>query len=482
MVFSSLVFLFVFLPLALAAYFLAPRKSARNLVLVLMSLLFYAWGEGGFVFFLLALVGANYAIALAMRRLPKSRGRKAIFIAGITLNVVVLLLFKYSAFFVANMNVLLAKLSVRAIHYNAHRLRFRLGISFFTFHELSYLIDVYRGTAPAETNPIDSVLYILLFPQLIAGPIVRYHQIAAQIKERTVGSEDFVAGIRRFIVGLGKKCLIGNNLGRPVDLIFAYSPDLTRAMAWYGALLYGLQIYFDFSGYSDMAIGLARMFGFRFPENFNYPYVSRSITEFWARWHISLSTWFRDYLYIPLLVRTRYTLLKDCLCIVLVFLLCGFWHGASWSFVAWGLYYGVFLAIERAGLSRLLNRIGPLAHLYALAVIMAGWVLFRAKDLAAARIYLRLMFGHNTLTAMNPYVLHYCANSEVLAIVAVGLLACLPIIPWIREHEKTIGPALPRPLVFGWQSASFVALAAIAVFSVASLASGTYNPFIYFQF
>ena len=360
MVFASPFFLFLFLPLTLAAYALVPR-GAKNAVLLVASFGFYVWGEGAYVALVLGSVLANWAFGLAISdAADPAAGRRWLAIA-VTANLATLAVFKYGNFAFANVNALAPVLGVPPVSVGAIALP--LGISFFTFHAISYVVDVYKNNARAERRLSDFALYIMLFPQLIAGPIIRWRDIAAQLGQHEQRQADVAYGVRRFVLGLGKKVLIANTLGQVADKIFNLpGGDLTTPLAWLGLACYTLQIYFDFSGYSDMAIGLMRMFGFRVLENFNYPYVARSIREFWRRWHISLSNWFRDYLYLPLGGNRRGTR-RAYVNLVVVFVLCGLWHGASWPFVIWGMWHGLFLVAERAGVDRVLSRIGPLAHL-----------------------------------------------------------------------------------------------------------------------
>src|SRR3984885_2963708 len=344
MVFCSLIFLFAFLPIVLAGYFLLRTTFTRNIFLLLASLCFYAWGEIRFVWIMLASIVANYVLAMLIEDSKTEDKKKLLLALTVAVNLGILGFFKYSGWIVQNLNNVLTSLNHAPIVFKGVALP--LGISFFTFHALSYVIDVYRKQAKAQRNPVNLALYISLFPQLVAGPIIRYHDVCDQLIARTVNVDKFAEGVRRFVTGLGKKMLIANMVAGPADKIFALSAtQITPELAWLGALCYTLQIYFDFSGYSDMAIGLGLMFGFRFLENFNFPYVSRSITEFWRRWHISLSTWFRDYLYIPL-GGNRVPPWRVYTNLVIVFFLCGLWHGASLNFIIWGLLHGLFLALE----------------------------------------------------------------------------------------------------------------------------------------
>ncbi len=361
MLFSAATFLFLFLPVLLLLYFLCPRRL-RNLLLLTASLLFYVWGEKTYVFVLLASIAVNYTLGLWLDGLRTARGRRLAIALAVFANLGLLATFKYAVFLLQNCNVALAALHLAPLP--VPNIHLPLGISFFTFHALSYVIDVYRGEVRALKDPIAFALYISFFPQSIAGPIVRYSDLATQLVRRRFFRAGFAEGVRRFIFGLSKKMLIANTLALPADAIFGLPPEgLSAGLAWLGITCYTLQIYFDFSGYSDMAIGLARMFGFDFKENFNYPYVSRSVTEFWRRWHMSLSSWFRDYLYIPLGGNRRGTI-HTYFNLLAVFFLCGLWHGASWAFVGWGLYHGGFLVLERtrpgAGSTRRRRRCGTL--------------------------------------------------------------------------------------------------------------------------
>jgi alginate O-acetyltransferase complex protein AlgI len=391
-------FLFLFLPVLLALYFLPtlkgsaygkrPHAGYANVLLLAASVLFYARGGGAFTWLMLGSIAFNYVMAIAVAR-DRSRAWLA---AAIAVNLGVLAVFKYANFFAENVNALLTAFHVGS--FAVPHVLLPIGISFYTFHAISYVVDVYRGDATAQKSPVHAALYLLLFPQLIAGPIIRYREIADQLARRVVRIDDFAEGARRFIVGLGKKVLIANNVATAADGIFALAPsELTAAHAWLGIVCYTLQIYFDFSGYSDMAIGLGRMFGFRFPENFRWPYIADTVQDFWRRWHMSLSSWFRDYLYVPL-GGNRASKRRMYFNLVLVFFLCGLWHGASWSFVVWGLYHGTFLVVERLGLAGVVRRFpAPVRHAYLLVVVMIGWVFFRADTLQHAVAYLGAMAG-----------------------------------------------------------------------------------------
>jgi alginate O-acetyltransferase complex protein AlgI len=474
MVFSSPIFLFLFLPLVLALHAATPAR-ARNALLLFASLVFYAWGEGFFVGVMLASIVLNYGIGLLLDSYRGRRPARWWLALGIGANLALLGAYKYANFAVENLNHLLAWRHLPPVAWDPVHLP--IGISFFTFQAMSYLVDVQRRDAPARHNPLHVALYIAMFPQLIAGPIVRYRQVADQLVRRVVTLEGFHAGARRFVVGLGKKMLLANPLGAAADRILAIPQDgLTAGLAWTGIACYTLQIYFDFSGYSDMAIGLGRMFGFRFPENFNYPYISGSIREFWRRWHMTLSSWFRDYLYIPL-GGNRIGPWRTHLNLLTVFFLCGLWHGASWNFVIWGLLHGAFLVLERGPFgARLARAWAPVRHLYALAVVMVGWVFFRLESLPEALGYLRVMAGLGTGTG-TVYHLDLYLDPEVLLALGAGIVGSMPVVPrlaaWVEARA-------------GWRPAADAlgqaALLVVLVLSACGLAAGTYNPFIYFRF
>lgn len=485
MVFSSSVFLFLFLPVLLVLHWLSPRPL-RNLLLLTASLLFYLWGEKEYIIVLLASIALNYALGLWMDRPATLPGRRRVVALAVVLNLGLLAAFKYADFLIDNLNVACALLQLPALP--IPRIHLPLGISFFTFHALSYVIDIYRGEVRPMKNPITFALYISFFPQSIAGPIVRYRDLAGQLVQRTIGSAEFAEGVRRFIFGLAKKMLIANTLAGPADAIFQMPLDsLTRGLVWLGTVCYTLQIYFDFSGYSDMAIGLARMFGFTFRENFNYPYISCSITEFWRRWHLSLSTWFRDYLYIPLGGNRRGSW-RTYANLLTVFFLCGLWHGASWTFIVWGLYHGGFLVLERLGLGRLLEKVpAPLRLAYTLFVVMIGWVFFRAADIFHALVYLVVLSGLAAGNGVTYSPAVYLDSDVVLALIA-GILCSTPLLPLLQRFPTSrIGAALKRKgLTSIWEvvscTVSLAMQATLLLASAAMLASGTHNPFIYFRF
>jgi alginate O-acetyltransferase complex protein AlgI len=477
MVFASPIFLFGFLPLVLAAYFLLPRRWG-NTVLLVASIAFYVWGEGTYVVVVLGSVAFNWVVGgrLDAADAASRRGWLALGVGG---NLVLLAIFKYANFAVANFDA-----AARALHWGTVALAaipLPLGISFFTFHSISYQIDISRANASAQRRMSLFALYILLFPQLIAGPIIRYKDIAAQIAQRERRFADFAEGTRRLILGLGKKVLIANTLGSVADRVFSIAPsELNAPAAWLGLICYALQIYFDFSGYSDMAIGLMRMFGFHVLENFNYPYISQSIREFWQRWHISLSNFFRDYLYIPL-GGNRRGKLRGYVNLVIVFLLCGLWHGASWTFILWGVWHGVFLIVERAGLNNALERAGrPLRHAYALAAVLGGWVLFRCESLAHAGAFYAALGGQGAATELKYPLLMYL-DPLVAATLVVAVIGAMPAGRALATTVDRYAPSR-RSLAAAGFAAEWLWLAAVLTASCAYLAAGTYNPFIYFRF
>jgi alginate O-acetyltransferase complex protein AlgI len=474
MLFTEPAFLFVFLPALLGAYFLVPHRW-RNLLLTLASLVFYCLGERHFFPILVASIAANYVLAIWIEKARATRWSGAVLALGITSDLALLLVFKYAGWLVENVDRVLASAHLPAFTIPAIALP--LGISFFTFHKISYKVDVYRGVTPAQRNPITLALYILFFPQLIAGPIVRYHEISDQLGRRTITRSDLALGIRRIIIGLSKKVLIANSVALAADRIFDVPTSaLGPAICWAGIVCYTLQIYFDFSGYSDMAIGLARLFGFRFPENFEHPYASMSITEFWRRWHMSLSRWFRDYLYVPL-GGNRFGTKRTYLNLVIIFTLCGLWHGASWVFLAWGLFHGLFLVLERVAVGRYLLTIPPvLRRCYTIVVVMVGWVFFRAGSLEQASTWLRAMAGHRGPRA-SEYPVSLFLDPWVVASIAVGIVASFPIANLVIPRGLSPPPFAPEARL-----ASVCGLLVLLSLSLVLIAAGTYSPFLYFRF
>ena len=483
MVFSSPLFLFLFLPAVLTAYLLLPRLGAKNSYLLLVSLLFYAWGEVGFILLLLGSTLANYFLGLWVDRASDPARRRQAVVVAVVINVGLLAFFKYADFAVSTLNPLLVSLGMGALP--PPRIPLPIGISFFTFHALSYVIDVYRRKWPAARDPREVALYIFFFPQLVAGPILRWSAIAPQLARRVVSRDQFAEGIRRFVGGLAKKMIIANAVAIPADQIFGLgSGELSTPVAWFGIVCYSLQIYFDFSGYSDMAVGLGKMFGFQFLENFNFPYLAQSIRDFWRRWHISLSTWFRDYLYIPL-GGNRVSEGRSYVNLLLVFFLCGLWHGASWTFVVWGLFHGAFLVLERTRFGGVLDALPrPLRHLYAVFVFMMGWVLFRADTFAGAERYFAALFGLGEGTTVQP--LGRYATRQALAAVVVGILFSGPLWNWLKGQGSILASRWPGRAEQALRGAGaiveIVLVVAALLVSCAWLAGGTYNPFIYFRF
>ena len=471
MVFSSISFLFVFLPLLLAVYFLLPARlrEGRNLVLLLFSLFFYGYGGPRFLLLMLLSIAVNYAGGLLA---APDRRRRRLWTGLVTaVNLGLLGWFKYAGFLGANLNRIWTGLPVPEV-------ALPIGISFFTFQGLSYVLDVYRGEAAAERNPLRVALYISLFPQLVAGPIVRYTTVADEIRNRRETLDAFTDGAVRFLFGLGKKMLLANQLGLLADQVYATRPEfLTTALAWLGAAAYTGQIYFDFSGYSDMAIGLGQMFGFHFLENFNYPYLSQSVTEFWRRWHISLSTWFRDYLYIPL-GGNRCAHWKHIRNILVVWALTGLWHGAAWNFLCWGLYFGLLLLGEKYGWGRILERApAALRHLYAMVLIVVSWVLFRAGTLDYAVRFLQAMAGFAQGGLTDGRTTYYLLEFRWELLLAIP--ASMPVKSWLQNWlESKSGTAAQALLAWGPK------LIALGMFGLSflRLVSSSFNPFIYFRF
>ncbi len=476
MVFSSPIFLFLFLPVVLTGYFLLPGLRLKNLWLLGFSVLFYAWGEPVFIFLALISTLINYYLGRWVDRTEDPARRKFAVGLAVALNIGLLAVFKYTNFVADSLSALLARFEFDPPA--MPRILLPIGISFFTFHALSYVIDIYRRKWPSARSPADVALYIFFFPQLIAGPILRWNAIAPQLANRGVTALDFAEGIRRFVGGLVKKMVIANVVALPADQIFALpGNELTPALAWFGALCYALQIYFDFSGYSDMAVGLGKMFGFKFLENFNFPYIAQSIQDFWRRWHISLSTWFRDYLYIPL-GGNRCSEGRNYLNLVTVFFLCGLWHGASWTFVVWGLYHGIFLVLERTRFGRFMEWLPrPFRHLYALLVVVIGWVLFRAETFPQAVAFLSAMVGCGAHDAAQP-VDRFMSN-QLLWAISLGIVFATPIWTcfriWLEESA-------PQWLLTASLILEVVLLVALMLVAAAWLAGDTYNPFIYYRF
>lgn len=463
MVFSSTIFLCVYLPAVLGLYYICPEKL-RNGFLLFASLVFYAWGEPVYVLLMVFSIAVNYVFGLLMEK--KAEKKKLWLIISVIIDLGLLCLFKYTDFIIENIN------GAFDAGLDLLKLALPIGISFYTFQAMSYTIDVYRGNVKAQKNIVDFGMYITMFPQLIAGPIVRYTDVEAQLKNRRVSAKDFSDGISRFIVGLGKKVLLANQIGALWSEVYALGGNTSALMAWVGAFAFSFQIYFDFSGYSDMAIGLGKMFGFRFPENFRYPYEADSITDFWRRWHITLSTWFKEYLYIPL-GGNRRGLKRQALNLLIVWGLTGLWHGAGWNFLVWGLYYFVILFIEKLFLLKWLDKAPKFVrHIYALVLIVIGWVIFACDDVTVLLPYLGSLFGANgALGGMDVY---YLATRAVLFVIL-----CIASTHFPKAVCTLAGEKLGEKSAFTLRA---VFLLALLVLSFAFLIGDSYNPFLYFRF
>ena len=462
MIFSSIPFLYYFLPVVLLVYGLTPRKG-KNAVLLLFSLVFYGWGEPKYLAVMLVCTALGYGFGLALGRAGRPGVRKALLAASVLSSLSFLVYFKYADFFLSNFNALTGA-SLPLL-----QMTLPVGISFYTFQILSYTVDVYRGEAQVQKNPIDLACYVTMFPQLIAGPIVRYTDVAEQLKQR--GRGDFQKGASRFLVGLGKKILFANLLGE-VCAAWRGTQDGSVLFSWLYAVSYTLHIYFDFSGYSDMAIGLGALLGFRFPENFNYPYIAASVTEFWRRWHMTLSRWFRDYVYIPL-GGNRKGMGKQLRNILIVWLLTGFWHGAAWNFLCWGLYFAALLILEKLVLLRFLEKHRIFGHVYLLLAVVFGFVLFDAATLSGAWDCIRGMLGLEGLpiaSAEGAYLLK--SNALLLILAALGATPLPKRIAKVLEARCPKAAALLHP----------AALCALLLICTAYLVDGSYNPFLYFRF
>lgn len=466
MIFSSSIFIFIFLPLVVFVYYISSKKI-RNNILLIASLFFYAWGGLSYLKILIVSILVNYLFGILIDKAKDKINLKRCFLLlGIILNLLLLFYYKYYDFFVSNVNTLFNySLSIKNIV-------LPIGISFFTFQGMSYIIDIYRNDAKVNKNIFSVALYIALFPQLVAGPIIKYKDINNQINFRKESIEFFSYGINRFVVGLSKKVIISDILGAMADNIFNLSTTgIDMTTAWIGAICYTFQIYFDFSGYSDMAIGLGYLFGFQFPENFNYPYISKSITEFWRRWHISLSTWFREYLYIPLGGNRKGNVYLN---LFIVFLVTGLWHGASWSFIVWGLWHGFFMIIERLIKNKMWYKKIPsfIKLVSTMLIVIVGWVLFRASSLKAALEYLSIMFGLIKFKDMT-FTYQYFINKKFIFWVIIAIIGSTPIISKVSHRYKN------NKL---FQLISMIIISILFIVSMIFIINSTYSPFIYFQF
>lgn len=479
MIFSSLIFMWIFLPVIfiLSRFIRSPRY--QNILLLAASLFFYAWGEPSYFLLLLVSVMINYVIGIAIGDRPSedasSRAalrRKSLLILGIIADLGILGYFKYSNFFLNTLDHMLPGITLPRTS-----IALPLGISFFTFQELSYLIDLYRGRFSAQKNPVDFALYVTFFPKLIQGPIVMYRDFEKELHERIQTNEKTAEGIRRFIYGLGKKVLIADVIGISADKLFAMDPSaMTPLAAWCAAFFYTMQIYYDFSGYSDMAVGLGKMFGFTITENFNYPYLSVSIRDFWRRWHITLGTWFREFLYIPL-GGNRKGKVRTYINLLIVFAATGLWHGASWNFIGWGLYHGFFIVIERMGFDRFLKKHKIFSHVYAFFVVMIGWVFFRTGSVPASVSLIKKMFDIRSVSVITSLEMSKMINSRTIVTVIAAAAGC-GIIQSIFTKTK-LAAAGER---FRHSIPEALFCCCILLLSVAALAGSTSNSFIYFKF
>ncbi len=466
MLFSSIPFLYYFLPSVLILYFIAPKRL-KNTVLLISSLVFYGWGEPKYVVLMIASIVIGYFSGILIEAFSQKNASKIVLGISVAVNLGFLGYFKYADFFIENFNAITG-LSVPLL-----RIALPIGISFYTFQILSYTIDVYRKNAKAQKNIINLACYITMFPQLIAGPIVRYSDIAKQLEERTHSFENFSKGIRRFILGLGKKILIANSLGELCD-IFKASDDKSILFYWLYAIAFGLHVYFDFSGYSDMAIGLGRIFGLKFCENYNYPYISKSGTEFWRRWHMSLGTWFRDYVYIPL-GGNRVSKPKWFFNIFVVWFLTGFWHGADWNFIIWGLFFAILLIAEKVFLLKYLNKSKVLSRIYTLVAVGISFVIFNATDMKEAFSYIGGMFGAGKVPLVSTEFFYYLKNFAVTLV--IGIIGATPIVK--RTVEKIFESSKISRFIWVLEPIGLVVLLAIMT---AYLVDGSFNPFLYFRF
>ena len=470
MIFSSIFFLFVFLPITLFLYYVVPWKF-KNFMLLLCSLIFYAWGEPVYVFLMLFSIVFNYLSGIEIDGYRQNENTKMLrysFWFTVIVNLAILGFFKYYGFLVNNLNAILP------FEIPYRELSLPIGISFYTFQTLSYIIDVYKGVVPVQKNFVSFGAYVTMFPQLIAGPIVRYTDVDAQLSKRTHSLYKFGQGVSWFLRGLGKKVLLANNIGMTYDAIAAILPaERSVLTAWIGCIAYAMQIYFDFGGYSDMAIGLGKMFGFEFIKNFDYPYISKSVTEFWRRWHISLGTWFREYVYIPL-GGNRVSKAKHIRNILIVWMLTGFWHGAAWNFMLWGLYYGLLLLAEKLFLAPKLERLPQkVQQTYCFILVLFGWVLFFSPTLKDAFVYIGNMFGIGGSGFIDSTGLYYLTSNLILLVICA-----LCSTPWLwKKFRRFTLQKGKYPSV-----AAAVVYTAIFILSIAYLVNATYNPFLYFRF
>ena len=476
MVFSGIPFLYYFLPCVLLAYFVVP-KPFRNFVLLLFSLLFYAWGEPVYVFLMLFSIVFGYVTGILLEKSMEKEWHlltpRRVLTGSIVVFAGLFVFIKYTDFFISNIN------GLTGADIPLLKIALPIGISFYTFQIISYLVDVYRKDVPAQKNFISLAAYVSMFPQLIAGPIVRYKDVSEQLKERSTTWEMAEAGITRFIIGLSKKILIANELGELCNL-FRDSQDKSVLFYWLYAIAFMLHIYFDFSGYSDMAIGLGKLFGFTFPENFNYPYIAGSITDFWRRWHMTLGSWFRDYVYIPL-GGNRVPKTKWFRNIFVVWMFTGIWHGAAWNFLFWGLYFAVLLIIEKWGLLKRLEKSGWFKYAYTLFFVLISFVIFNAPDMWTAFQDIGRLFGAGELPFASTEAVYYLKSYGIT--ILIGIVGCMPVFPWLTAKLTNIEDKKQSTIVNALVCiAKPVLLIALVVLSTAYLVDGSFNPFLYFRF
>jgi alginate O-acetyltransferase complex protein AlgI len=481
MLFSSLLFLYCFLPFVLLGSILIQQRY-RNKFLLVASLIFFAWGGVTFTFVFMGSVLMNYYSGILISKYENNlRRKKTVVTIAIILNLLFLCIFKYTGFAIENINLLFHNLGLRPIHFI--RIVLPIGISFYTFHELSYIIDIYRGTTKVQRKLSDLGLYISFFPQLIAGPIVRYKDIAEQLTNRELSHTSFNNGMCRFLIGLGKKVLIANTLAVLADHAFSTTPgSLSATMAWLGIISYTFQIYFDFSGYSDMAIGLALVFGLRFKENFNFPYLAESIKDFWRRWHISLSTWFRDYLYIPL-GGNREGKGKTYRNLIIVFFITGLWHGASWNFILWGFCHGAFIIIESLGFGLILEKLfRPLRIMYSYIIVLFAWVMFRADNITYAAQYYKVMLGMGKTSGRFFQTIQNEISREQIFVLIIAITGSFGLFNAISRYITYLRSKNSPAILNTIDVAKFAFSISMLIICTIYLISGSYNPFIYFRF
>lgn len=468
MVFSSLTFLFIFLPILLLCYFLCRNLKAKNIILLIFSLLFYSWGEPVYIVLMLFTTLTTYIYTYFLNKTENQKTKKTLLILSLVTIFLILGFYKYGDFFIDNINNLF-KTNIDSLN-----LPLPIGISFYSFQVASYIIDLYRKKVKFQKNFLTLALYVSFFPQLVAGPIVRYETIEKELENRKSTIDNVIDGTKRFIIGLSKKIIIANQMAIIADSVFNYANpnELGTLIIWLGTLAYTLQIYFDFSGYSDMAIGLGKIFGFNFPENFNYPYIAKSITDFWRRWHISLSSWFKDYVYIPL-GGSRAGKIKLVRNILIVWTLTGIWHGAAWNFVIWGLYFGLLLLIEKLFLNKILNKLPTIINwLYTIILVMISWVIFRSNNIENICIYFQKMFIYES-SNLKLFLLNFPDVTSAIIYIIPAVIISFPIIKHLKNKFNNY-------LIFN--ILSNIILIVLLLFCISMLVSSSYNPFIYFRF